>query len=119
MRVVLLPLHTFTPACRTAALDRTYSPFRVATSTSPDPQGSSRVDILTHPYSMAACAGGVLPVTVDRGSSRYRYSKNRRTHQLMLVLSMPLCLSHYMARMKTSEILVSLRLLFPIRWKIK
>ena len=59
-------------------------PFRVAISTAPDPHGSGRVDILTHPYKTAACAAGVGTGTADRDSSRYRYSGNRRTRQLAL-----------------------------------
>ena len=74
--------------------------FRVAISTAPDPQGSSRVDILKHPYTTAACAAGVtaacaagvtvacaagvVTVTTRRDSSRCRYHGNRRTHQLEL-----------------------------------
>ena len=53
-------------------------------STEPDPQGTGRVDILTHPYTTAACAAGVVTRTADRNSSRYRYSGIRRTRQLAL-----------------------------------
>ena len=35
-------------------------------STAPDPQGSSRVDILTHPYTTAAYAARVVTVTAGR-----------------------------------------------------
>ena len=38
-------------------------------STAPDPQGPSRVDILTHPYTTAACAAGVVTATAGRDSS--------------------------------------------------
>ena len=40
-------------------------PFRVAVSSAPDPQVSSRVDILTltHPYTTAARAAGVVTGT--------------------------------------------------------
>ena len=57
-------------------------PFRVAISTAPDPQGIGRVDILTHPYTTAACAAGEVTGTARRDSLRYRYSGNRRTRQL-------------------------------------
>ena len=46
------------------------------TSTAPHPQGSGRVDILTYPYTTAACAAGVVTVTASRGSSRWRYHGN-------------------------------------------
>ena len=43
--------------------------FRVAISTAPDPQGTGRVDILTHPYSSRiACAAGVVTRTADKDS---------------------------------------------------
>ena len=44
--------------------------FRVAISTALDPQGSGRVDIHTHPYTMAACAAVAVPVTAGRDSPR-------------------------------------------------
>ena len=47
--------------------------FRVAISTEPDPQGTGRVDIHTHPYTTAACAAGVVTKTTDRDSLRYLY----------------------------------------------
>ena len=59
-------------------------PFRVAFSTAPDPQRSGRVDILTHPYTTAACAAGVVTVTVGRDSLRCRCRGNRTTRQLAL-----------------------------------
>ena len=59
-------------------------PFRVAISTEPDPQGTGRVDIITHPYTTIACAAGVVTRTADRDSSRYRYSGIRKTRQLAL-----------------------------------
>ena len=45
---------------------------RVAISTAADPQGSSRVDILTLPDTTAACAAGVLTVTAGGDSSHCR-----------------------------------------------
>ena len=51
-------------------LPRTEMVFRLAISTEPDPQGSSRVDIKTHPYTAVACAAGVVTVTAGRHSSR-------------------------------------------------
>ena len=42
--------------------------FRVAISTDPDPQGSSRVVILTHPYTTAACAALAARATVGRAA---------------------------------------------------
>ena len=50
----------------------------------PDPQGARLVGILTHPYTTAACAAGVVTRTADRDSSRYRYSGNRRTRRQAL-----------------------------------
>ena len=44
--------------------------FRVAVSTTPDSQGSSWVDKLTHPYTTAACSAGVLAVTTGRDIAR-------------------------------------------------
>ena len=58
--------------------------FRVAISTEPDPQGTSRVDIHTHPYTTAACAAGVVPKTTDRDSLRYTHNGIRRVCQLAL-----------------------------------
>ena len=58
--------------------------FRVAISTAPDPQGSGRVDILTHPYTTIACATGVVTGTAGRDSSRCRYHGNERTRQVAL-----------------------------------
>ena len=46
--------------------------FRAAISTTLDPQGSSRVDILPHLYTTAACAAGNVTVTIDRDGSRCR-----------------------------------------------
>ena len=43
-------------------------PFPVAMSTAPDPQGSSRVDTLTHPYKTVACPAGVVTGTIGRDS---------------------------------------------------
>ena len=44
-----------------------------------------KVGALFHTQSLtAACAAGVVTRTVDRDSSRYRYSGNRRTRQLAL-----------------------------------
>ena len=57
-------------------------PFRVVISTAPDPQGTGRVDLFTHPYTAKAYAAGELTRTADRDSSRDRYSGNRRTRQL-------------------------------------
>ena len=42
--------------------------FRVAISTEPDPQGTGRVDIPTHPYTPAAYAAGVVTKTTDKDS---------------------------------------------------
>ena len=58
--------------------------FRIAISTEPDPQGTGRVDIHTHPYTTAACVAGVKTKTTDRVSSRYHYSGIRRVRQLAL-----------------------------------
>ena len=59
--------------------------FRVASPTAPDPQGTGRVDILTHPYTTIAYAAGVVVTgTAGRDSSRCRYSGIRRTRQLAL-----------------------------------
>ena len=44
-------------------------PFRVAISTAPDPHGPGRVDMLTHPYTTATCAAGVVTGTAGRDSS--------------------------------------------------
>ena len=44
----------------------------MAISTAPDPQGSGRVDVLTHPYTTAARATGLATGTADRDSSRWR-----------------------------------------------
>ena len=41
--------------------------FWMAVYTALDPQGSSRVDILTHPSTTAACAAGVVTVAVSGG----------------------------------------------------
>ena len=43
-------------------------------SAAPDPQGSSRIDILTHPSTKVACAAGAETVTAGRDSSSCRYS---------------------------------------------
>ena len=59
-------------------------PFRVTISTAPDPHVSDRDDILTHPYTTAACAAGVVTRTTDGDSSRYRCGGNRRSRQLAL-----------------------------------
>ena len=58
--------------------------FRVAIPTEPDPQGTGRVDIHTHPYTTAACAAGVVTKNTDRDSSRYTYNGTRRVRQLAL-----------------------------------
>ena len=50
----------------------------------PDPQGTGRVDIHTHPYTTAACAAGVVTKTTDRDSLRYTYNGTRRVRQLAL-----------------------------------
>ena len=44
--------------------------FQVVISTVPDLHGPGRVDILTHPYTMAACTARVVTVTAGRDSSR-------------------------------------------------
>ena len=46
----------------------------VIVPTAPDPQGSGRVDILTHPYTTAACcaagvATGWKPIVISRAGS--------------------------------------------------
>ena len=46
--------------------------------------GTGRVDILTHPYTTAACAAGVVTKTTDRDSLRYTYNGTRRVRQLAL-----------------------------------
>ena len=56
----------------------------LAIFTAPDPQGSGRVDIFTHPYTTAARAAGVVTRTAGRDSSRYRFRGNGRTRQLAL-----------------------------------
>ena len=43
--------------------------FRAAGSTAAVPQGSGRVDVLTHPYTTAACAAGIVTATTSRDSS--------------------------------------------------
>ena len=48
-------------------------PFRMVTSTAPDSEASGPVNILTRPYTTAACAAGVKMKTAGRGSSRYRH----------------------------------------------
>ena len=58
--------------------------FRVAISTEPDPQGTGRVDIHTHPYTAIACAAGVVTKTTDRDSLRCTYNGIRRVRQLAL-----------------------------------
>ena len=58
-------------ACASPTLPGTM-PFRVAISTAPDPQGSGRVDIHTHPYTTAACAAGVVTGTAV-GTARSCY----------------------------------------------
>ena len=45
---------------------------------------SGRVDILTRPYTTAACAAGVVTGTAGRDSSRCRYNENRRIRQIVL-----------------------------------
>ena len=49
--------------------------FRVAISTAPNPQGSSRFDIRTHPYTHRQffSADGEVTVTAGIDSSRCRY----------------------------------------------
>ena len=47
--------------------------FQLAISTEPDPQGTGRVDIHTHPCTTAACIVRVVTRTADGDSSRYRY----------------------------------------------
>ena len=70
-------------ACESPTLPGTML-LRVAISNAPDPQGSGRVDIITHPYTMAACPAGVVTGTAGWDSSRCRYHGNRRTRQLAL-----------------------------------
>ena len=57
--------------------------FRVAISTAADPQ-ASRVKILTHPYTTAACVAAVVVVTTGRDSSRCRCHGSSRIRQLAL-----------------------------------
>ena len=59
-------------------------PFRVAISAAPDPQGSSRVDMLTHLYTTAACAVVVVTVTAGRDSSRCHCHGSRSVCRLAL-----------------------------------
>ena len=58
--------------------------FWVSIFTEPDPQGTGRVDIHTHPYTTVACAAGVVTKTTDRDSLRYTYDGTRRVCQLAL-----------------------------------
>ena len=58
--------------------------FRVAISTAPDPQGPSRVDIPTHPFTTAACAAVVVAVTAGRDSSCSHCHGNPRIRPLGL-----------------------------------
>ena len=45
---------------------------------------TGRVDVLTYPYTTAACAAGVATGTAGKESSIYRYRGNRRPRQLAL-----------------------------------
>ena len=88
-------------------------PFRVAISTAPGPQGTGRVDILTHPHTTIACAAGVVTRTTDRDRSRYRDSGNQRTRQQTSWIAKAIELNRHTTCMKIRGSVVSLSFVFP------
>ena len=87
-------------------------PLRVAISTTPDPQGAGRADILMHPYtSRIDCAAGTG--TAGRDSSRYRYSGNRRIRQKTSWIAKAIELNRQTTCMKIRGSVVSLSFICP------
>ena len=87
-------------------------PFRVAISTAPDPQGSGRVDIFTHPSTTAACAAVVETGTTGRDSSRYRHHGNGSTRQQTSWIANAMELNLHMICTKIRAGVVSFSLVF-------
>ena len=96
-------------------------PFRVNISTAPDPQGSSRVNMPTHPYTTAACAAGAVTGTAGKDSWRYRYRGNQRTRQQTSRIANTNELNGHTTSMTIRGSVVSLSFIFPnpIRWEMK